>query len=95
MEDLRKLEKKGLTWPLECKVIGPNTAIIHDPRIGERWYRKGYCESCCPIELLPCNQRDIHERDIARGRRKEGSATVDGREIGYHGIDGRVKAEIE
>ncbi len=92
VENLNRLiDKKGLTWPVECKVLGPKTAIIHDPRIGERWYNKNYCEICCPKELLPCNQRDIHERDIMRGRRQERSTGT----INCVSIDGSKKAEIE
>lgn len=71
VENLNALIKLGLTWPIQCKALGPRTAIIHDSRIGERWYGKEYCEVCCPRSLLPITQRQVHEREIMRGHRKE------------------------
>ncbi len=67
VENLNALLAHGLTWPIRCKTIGPRTAIIHDPRIGERWYSKRYCETCCPRSLLPITQKQARERDILRG----------------------------
>lgn len=67
VENLNALLKLGLTWPIRCKLIAHRTAIIHDPRIGERWYSKRYCESCCPREFLPITQKQERERDVLRG----------------------------
>ena len=71
VENLEKLIRKGLTWPIECTDIGRGRAVIDDHRIGERWYEKRYCETCCPKDLLPFPQRAAQLRDIRRGRRKE------------------------
>lgn len=70
-ENLKALEKLGLTWPVEFEPLGTRCAIIMDPRIGERWYNYSYCEICCPRDLLPITQKQRHLRDIARGIRKE------------------------
>jgi len=67
VENLNALIAQGLTWPIRCMALGPRTAIIHDPRIGERWYSKRYCETCCPVSLLPITQKQARERDILRG----------------------------
>lgn len=70
VENLRKLIDKGLTQPVRCKKVG-DVAIIHDHRIGHRWYNDTYCELCCPKDLLPTPQVREQERDMAMGRRKE------------------------
>lgn len=70
-ENLKALLGLGLTWPIQCKLLGGRKAIIHDPRIGERWYSTTYCETCCPKELLPVTQLQKHEREIMRGDRTE------------------------
>lgn len=75
-ENLNALVALGLTWPIQCKLLAGRTAIIHDPRIGERWYSRRYCEVCCPRSLLPLPQIQIHERDIMRGVRVEGEHCV-------------------
>lgn len=71
LENLEALIKLGLTYPIECKQLAGGIAIIHDPRIGERWYRNRFCEVCCPEKLLPITQLHRHERDVMRGRRTE------------------------
>lgn len=76
LENLEALQKLGLTWPIPCKIIEGRVAIIHDGRIGERWYQNRYCEVCCPESLLPVTQKQEHERDEMRGRRKSGNGYV-------------------
>ena len=71
VENLNALLKLGLKWPIQCKFLGGRTAIIHDPRIGERWYDKRFCEVCCPKEFLPVPQLQSQEREVMRGFRKE------------------------
>jgi hypothetical protein len=50
-------------WPLRCLVIRPGgtnhrgLAVIHDPRIPPPWYRRDWCQTCCPDHLLPMPQR--------------------------------------
>ena len=36
VENLNALLKLGLTWPIQCKLLAGNKAIIHDGRIGEQ-----------------------------------------------------------
>ena len=69
--NLDALLKLGLTWPIQCKLLAGRTAIIHDPRIGERWYSSRYCETCCPKNLLPITQVQRQEREVMRGDRTE------------------------
>lgn len=71
VENLEALIKLGLTWPIQCKLLAGRTAILHDPRIGERWYDDHFCEVCCPRALLPTPQLQRHEREIMRGARQE------------------------
>lgn len=86
-ENLDALRKLGLKWPIQCKFLGGHHAIIHDPRIGERWYDTRFCEVCTPRDLLPVPQRQSQERDIMRGSRRE--------EEQYISIDFQKKAEFE
>jgi hypothetical protein len=69
-ENLEALETLGLEWPVQCKSVSEHLAIIQDPRIGERWYSKRYCEVCCPESLLPVTQQQRHEREEMRGQRQ-------------------------
>ena len=69
-ENLRKLIAKGLTWPVRVMKFG-ECCVVHDPRIGARWYNDHYCELCCYKELLPLPQRHQQERDVAIGSRIE------------------------
>jgi hypothetical protein len=71
-ENLEALEKLGLTWPIQCEALSERTVVLMDPRIGERWYQRYFCEVCTPCDLLPINQRQRQLRDIARGLRVEG-----------------------
>lgn len=71
VENLNALMDLGLTWPIQCKLLAGNKAVIHDPRIGERWYDKQWCEVCCPQSLLPIPQRQAQERDVMSGNRVE------------------------
>lgn len=67
LENLEALQRKGLAWPIELKALNEHTALIHDPRIGERWYQNEYCEICTPRALLPAPQLDRRERERLRG----------------------------
>lgn len=69
--NLDELIRLGLKWPIQCKLLAGRTAIIHDPRIGERWYQHRYCEVCCPARLLPVTQIQAHERAGMAGQRKD------------------------
>lgn len=70
-ENLEALEQMGLRWPIEIEALSKRHAVFMDPRIGERWYQRQYCEVCTPRDLLPITQRQAQLRDIARGRRTE------------------------
>ena len=70
LENMEALNALGLKWPVACKVLKGHIAIIHEPRIGERWYEKRYCTVCCPEDLLPITQLQEIERDEMRGRRR-------------------------
>jgi hypothetical protein len=76
LENLEALLQLGLTFPIKCKVLSPGLALIHDERIGMRWYQQRYCEVCCPHGLLPPQQRDEHERAASRGERTESENCV-------------------
>lgn len=71
LENLEALIVKGLTWPIPIKALDERNALIHDPRIAERWYDSEYCEICTPRELLPAPQIDRREREILRGAVEE------------------------
>lgn len=71
LENLEALMRKGLTWPIDIKALGDGNALIHDPRIGERWYQNEYCEICTPRALLPSPQLDRREREKLRGAIQE------------------------
>lgn len=70
VENLRELFELGLTWPVNIAEIGDNVAVIHDERIHRSYFRKGFCETCCPEALLPLPQRLAHMREEACGDRK-------------------------
>ncbi len=86
-ENLEHLMKQGLTFPIQIKILSGIIAVLHDKRIGNRWYSKSFCEVCCPDRLLPITQQLSHERDIEAGIRKEGKSFV------QH--DFRIKYEFE
>ncbi len=88
-ENLNRLLKLGLTWPVRCRRLG-RVAVVHDPRIGERWYDLRFCQVCCPRELLPLPQRLAIEREIAIGRRRE-TDWKSGRDVA---IDTRIEAQF-
>lgn len=71
--NLKALLNQGLTWPIPILDLGRKVAIIHDARIGHRWYRERWCDTCCPAEWLPWPQRLEKLRDAARGARVESS----------------------
>ena len=76
LENLEVLQEKGLKFPIQCKAIGNGIGIVHDGRIGERWYCGRFCEICCPKPLLPITQIQCHERAVMRGERVEGDGWV-------------------
>lgn len=71
LENLEEAIKRGVTWPIKIKRLSDRHAVIHDERIPDNWYGSGFCEICCPKELLPVDQLLAHERQIARGEREE------------------------
>ena len=78
-ENLEEVIRRGLGFPFKIKLLSDKHAVLHDERIPDNWYSSSYCESCCPKELLPVNQLDTHERQIARGQRieREHNVTID------------------
>lgn len=70
-ENLQELERHGLTWPVEIRPLSESEAVLHDPRIPDRWYATEFCEACCPPRLLPLLQRLVQERHILQGIREE------------------------
>ena len=70
-ENLKKLQKLGLEWPIKISLLNDKIGLIADQRIHPRWYRPDYCETCCPSNLLPQPQRLRHYLDIASGIRSE------------------------
>lgn len=71
VENLREAIKRGVNYPIKCRLIDEKHAIIHDERIPDNWYKDLWCECCCPKELLPLPQKLVHERQILQGARKE------------------------
>jgi hypothetical protein len=87
LENIEALIELGLKWPIQCRQVSAHMAIIHDPRIGERWYSSRYCEVCCPESELPITQRQAHERQELRGQRKTHANSIS--------FDLTIKAEFE
>ena len=69
LETLEALQKAGLTFPVSIRVLKGKLAVIHDPRIKDKWYAPEYCEVCCPVSLLPEPQQFSIERQKMRGQR--------------------------
>ena len=76
LENLEEAISRGVSWPIEVKALTDGIAVIHDSRIPDDWYQEGFCEICCPRDLLPVPQRLAHERQIARGERVEGPRDI-------------------
>lgn len=72
LETLEHLIKHGLTWPIKVSKLDEKSraVVVNDERIPDRFYRSGFCETCCPERLLPVQQKLIHGRQEARGDRK-------------------------
>ena len=70
LENLEELQRQGLKWPIKIAVLDGSLAVIHDSRIGDRWYRDGFCEICCPRQFLPITQEHRIQREEALGARK-------------------------
>lgn len=70
-ENMQEILRRGFKEPFKIAVIGTHTAIIHDERIPDEWYSDKYCETCCPVDLLPSIQRMRHLRHIEGGYRIE------------------------
>lgn len=85
VENLRHLLEidNNIKFPIKIGII-KNTkyAFVMDERIPEDYIRNRICESCCPKEYLPYNQRMEHLRDIQRGIRTESKIEIDGEEFG-------------
>ena len=64
---LEMLVQAGLTWPIAVAILGEGVAVIHDKRIASKHYRNRFCEVCCPMELLPIQQRLEMSRSIMMG----------------------------
>jgi hypothetical protein len=78
-ENLDLLFKRGLTFPIRCKTIPgyPRVAVIHDTRIGSRWYDQVLRVGDDQRELWSLPQRFAHQLAVARGEiREEGSADI-------------------
>lgn len=65
------IEDYEIDFPFKIYALNARTAILHDYRIPDVWYRAGWCEVCCPTNLLPIEQRLRHKLDIQRGNRTE------------------------
>lgn len=77
-ENFEHLQELGLEWPVQMAVLdNTRCAALNDPRIGDRWFEKEYCEICCPKELLPLPQILRHRRMECRGERKESNGWVE------------------
>lgn len=70
-ENIVEAVRRGVEFPIRIKSLSDRIAIVHDERIPDDWYDYGFCEVCCPKDLLPVTQLVRHERQIARGERME------------------------
>ena len=77
----KKLLGGGVTWPIKVHPISEHQAVIHDERIPDNWYSNGWCEICCPRDLLPIEQKLAHSRQEARGERTVTTTDIDGRSM--------------
>lgn len=75
-ENLEEVQKRGVTFPMQVYELGERVAVLHDPRIPDEWYESRYCETCCPVSLLPLPQVLAHDRAIQQGVRMEGAGYV-------------------
>lgn len=62
------IDKEVLTFPVKSLLLDDGYVVIHDGRIGENWYRHEFCNTCCPIEMLPITQRLKTARNVLRGK---------------------------
>ena len=71
-ENMDELLRRGeIEYPVRLGVYGRGTlAVVCDPRIPDEWYADHICETCCPHEMLPLNQRLRIAREIEDGRRE-------------------------
>ena len=72
LENLEEAIRRGITFPIKIHPIDDWTAVIHDERIPDNWYKSRWCEICCPENLLPIPQRLEHDRQIKTGYRAKG-----------------------
>lgn len=70
-ENLKHLISLGLKWPIAINVIERPWAVLHDARIGDRWYSDRFCTVCTPQHILPLPQRLKQLRRCVRGQREE------------------------
>jgi|GEM_PF-6565017 hypothetical protein len=69
LETLEELLKEGVVvWPIKVSILGGKTGVINDARIPDDKYNDRFCEVCCPIDLLPVNQRLTKSRAIQCGK---------------------------
>jgi len=76
-ENLKELERLGLSWPIDIIVLREHIAVIHDKRISDRWYQTEFCEICCPTDLLPLPQilKNMREEEREGPRDEKGRVT--------------------
>ena len=68
LENLEELlRRKTIEWPVKVLKLSDSTGVIHDFRVSDEWYNEKWCETCCPRELLPINQRLKFDRKVGRG----------------------------
>ena len=71
LENLEKLSELGVGFPFKMRIIRGRVAVINDERIPDDWYQGKFCETCCPVDLLPITQQLRRERHIACGAIEE------------------------
>jgi len=79
LENLNELlRREAVSWPVKIRILDEErrVAVIHDPRIPDKWYDRCWCGVCCPRDLLPPQQRLEQLLDINRGTRSEGDSIV-------------------
>lgn len=73
--------RRKVQWPIQIETISERQAIISDSRIGAKWYKDRYCETCCPFELLPESRRLEKQKKIDSGEIKISNFEIDGQKF--------------
>lgn len=67
-EKLERLLKENIiNWPVKISILDGDFGVINDSRIPEDEYNIRFCEVCCPMDLLPIQQKLRRFREVEKG----------------------------